>query len=103
MCLCSVCVCVHMNSPDSLSDTDVDEVGSSKRAAMADRWSIDGSPTLPPLDGIVGNGKRGATGRSFFAGFSALQNAHLNAEYSYSSSDTIPARRENLNETNYLQ
>lgn len=85
----------HLDSLDSLSETDVDELGSSDRAAMADRWSIDCSPA-PPLDGIIGNGKRGATGRNFFDGFSALQNAHLNAEYSYSSCDTIPIEMRKL-------
>lgn len=39
----------------------------------------------------MGIGSRGAIGLSFFAGFNALQNAHLNAEYSYSSCDTIPS------------
>lgn len=32
----------------------------------------------------------GAIGLSFRAGLSVLQNAHRNAEYSYSSDDAIP-------------
>lgn len=68
--------------PESLSVTGADELGWSD-------WLGRGLLLVSPVI-FSGKTSRGAIGRIFFAGFKALQNAHLNAEYSYSSCDTIP-------------
>lgn len=63
------------NTPELLSD-DVDG-----------RWML--------TEGVISDGKRGANGLNFLAGLKKLQNAHLNAAYSYSSWRAIPETSQN--------
>lgn len=70
------------NSPESLSVTGANEL-------VCCDW-FGKALLIGSLIFFSGNINRGAIGRFFFDGFNALQNAHLNAEYSYSSCDTIP-------------
>lgn len=45
--------------------------------------------------GVISDRRRGASGRSFFAGLKKLQKAHRNAAYSYSSCSAIPGKSKN--------
>lgn len=71
--------------PESLSETGIDELGSVACSVFVSAIAFLLLSTV-----FTGIGSRGAIGRNFFAGFNSLQNAHLNAEYSYCSCDTIP-------------
>jgi hypothetical protein len=68
-------------SPESFSDGDVDE--SSDFPISRILFGVPGASQLS-------DGRRGAIGRCFLAGFRVLQNAHRKAAYSYSSCKAIP-------------